>query len=168
MKEKLLLTAGYCGLACKACSVYIASCKGGEMLENRAAKAGVTAEEMFCKGCRSDKTSPYCTECNIKNCIKQRNINWCSECAEYPCKMINDFKNSMPHRYEINESLEFAKCHSIDEWDKEMEKSFTCKKCGTYNSVYARECSSCGNEWVNEFAIRHWDVIKDSSERRIL
>lgn len=135
MDEKILLVAGYCGLACKACSVYIASCEGGEALKRRAAKAGMTAEEMYCKGCRFDKTSPYCTKCDIKKCIK------------------------------ICESLEFAKNHTVTEWEHKMQEEFTCGKCGTYNSVYAKKCNRCGNETVNEFAKRHWEIIKDSPER---
>lgn len=168
MSNEKLITAGYCGLACKACSVYIASQIGREALERRAAKAGMSAEEMYCKGCRSDKTSPYCTDCQIKRCIREKNLTWCSECEEYPCTKITEFKESLPHRAEIMDSLDFAKLHTVEEWDKLMEKEFTCGNCGTYNSVYAESCSRCGNIPVNAFASRHWELIKDSEERKNL
>ncbi len=167
-KEEIILTAGYCGLACKACSVYIASSMGGETLRLRAEKAGLTSEEMYCKGCRSDKTSPYCAECQIKKCIRKKELEWCSECKEYPCKMLIDFQNSLPHRVEILDSLDFAKEHSFAEWDQAMHKDFSCGHCGTYNSVYANGCTACGNTAANPFAERHWDIIKDSPERNLI
>lgn len=168
MEKDLLLTAGYCGLACKACSVYIASCSGGEVLERRAAKAGMTSEEIYCTGCRSDKTSPYCTDCLIKKCIRQNNLGWCSECAKYPCELLEDFRQSLPHRAEIFESLDFAKEHDVEDWDRQMHRDFSCTKCGTYNSVYAGKCINCGNVPANNFSERHWDIIKDSPERNNL
>ncbi len=160
-----MITAGYCGLACKACSVYIASYIGGDTLERRAAKAGMTAEEMYCKGCRSDKTSPYCTQCQIKKCIKEKELEWCSECTQYPCQLLIDFQASLPHRVEVLKSLDFAKDHTIEEWEAEMLEDFSCEQCGTYNSVYANGCRNCGHPAVNRFAERHWDIIKDSPER---
>lgn len=165
MEKDLLLTAGYCGLACKSCSVYIASSIGGEALERRAAKSGMTSEEMYCTGCRSDKTSPYCSECLIKKCIGEKNLEWCSECMQYPCGLLVDFQKSLPHRAEVLESLDFAKENKVEDWDKEMHKDFACTKCGTYNSVYAGKCIECGNIPVNNFAGRHWDIIEDSPER---
>lgn len=163
-----MITAGYCGLACKACSVYIASMQGGEALENRARKAGMTAEELFCKGCRSDKTSPYCTSCEIKKCIREKGYTWCSECEKYPCLRITDFEKSLPHRCEIMKSLDFAKEHSIEKWNEEMRKSFTCEKCGSYNSVYVDTCISCGKEIPTAFAKRYWDIIEPSGERNLV
>ncbi len=168
MENELLKTAGYCGLACKACSVYIASCIGGETLEKRAKKSGMTSEEIYCKGCRSDKTSPFCTDCQIKSCIGEKNLMWCSECPEYPCSRLVDFQNSLPHRSEILGSLNFASKHSVEEWDEKMQDDFMCEKCGSYNSVYADGCQVCKNEIANSFVKRHWNIIKDSPERKLV
>lgn len=166
--KKVLLTAGYCGLACKSCSVYIASMTGGEKLRVRAEKAGMTSDELYCKGCRSEKTSPYCTSCNIKKCIREKNYEWCCDCPEYPCSMLKDFQASLPHRAEILKSLELAKIISPEEWEKEMEKDFACENCGNYNSVYEDGCPHCGNRISNKFSDRHWDEIKDSPERDLI
>lgn len=168
MKEEILLTAGYCGLACKSCSIYIASNIGGETLQKRAESAGMSPDEIECRGCRSDKTSPYCTECQIKKCIRERKLEWCSECKEYPCDKLTSFQTSLPHRAEILDSLEYARTHSPEEWDEEMHRNFSCGECGTYNSVYADGCSTCTNQTANSFAERHWDIIKDSPERNLL
>lgn len=166
-KERLL-TAGYCGLACKACSVYIASKVGGEALEKRAANAGMSTEEIRCLGCRSDKTSPYCTNCEIKKCIKTKALSWCSECVEYPCDLILEFQASLPHRLEVCSSLDFAKEHSLEEWDDEMKRIFTCQQCGTYNTVYSQGCPTCNHGTANLFAEKHWDVIEHSPERNFI
>ncbi len=136
-------------------------------MERRAQKAGMTPEEIYCKGCRSEKTSPYCSECQMKKCIREKGLEWCSECVKYPCEMLNDFQKSLPHRAGIIDSLNFAKKHSIEEWDEAMHKEFACGQCGTYNSVYADGCSFCGNKAANSFAERHWTIIKDSSERTL-
>lgn len=168
MKDEILLTAGYCGLACKSCSIYIASLEGGEALEKRAQKAGMTSEEIYCGGCRSDKTSPYCTDCQMKKCIRKKRLTWCSECREYPCALLQDFQNSLPHRAEVLRSLEYAKTHSPEEWEAEMHRDFACGQCGAYNSVYADGCPGCKAKTANPFAERHWDIIKDSPERELV
>lgn len=168
MKKEILETAGYCGLACKSCSIYIASRVGGETLERRARKGGMTADAMYCKGCRSDKTSPYCTECKIKECIRGKALQWCSQCADYPCEMLKNFENSLPHRSEVLRSLDFAKAHTLEEWEEEMHKDFSCTACGAYTSVYADGCHVCDNKTANAFAERHWDCIKDSPERDLV
>lgn len=168
MEDVNWITAGYCGLACKSCSVYIASCVGGKVLEDRANKAGMEAEELRCEGCRSVKTSPYCNECSIKKCIRQKNLKWCSACESYPCELLLQFQKSLPHRKEIFASLNFAKEHSLEEWEQEMQRSFACENCGTYNTVYASNCLGCGSQKVNSFAQRHYDIIKDSPERKLV
>lgn len=164
MEDETLLAAGYCGLACKSCSIYIASKQGGEALERRARKAGMTAEQMLCRGCRSDKTSPYCTDCRIKACIKEKGLNWCSQCDRYPCADLSAFADSLPHRKEVLRSLDFARDHTPAEWDEQMRKDLTCARCGRYNTVYAAGCPGCGHSSPNAFAERHRDSIADSPE----
>lgn len=165
--DERLLTAGYCGLACKACSVYIASCIGGQTLAQRAQRAGMTPEEMNCKGCRSDKTSPYCTSCEIKKCIRSKGLTWCSECDAYPCQQLKDFQASRPHRAEILNSLDFAQSHSLEQWEEAMHKDFACERCGTFNSVYSKGCLSCGYPDANSFAQRYQAEVNDSHERHL-
>lgn len=167
-KEEILLTAGYCGLACKACSIYIASKIGGAALKKRADNAGMSTEEIRCMGCRSNKTSPYCTQCEIKKCIRNKELNWCSECTEYPCMRLQEFQVSLPHRLEVLSSLEFVKEHTLEEWDEEMRRLFTCEQCGTYNTVYSGGCPVCNNQMANLFSKTHWDIIAHSPERKYI
>ena len=79
--------------------------------------------------------------------------------------MLADFRKSLPHRIEIFESLDFARENDVEDWDMQMHADFSCLKCGTYNSVYAGNCVKCGNFPVNNFAVRHWNIIKDNPER---
>ncbi|WP_418271703.1 DUF3795 domain-containing protein [Intestinimonas sp.] len=52
-----------------------------------------------CAGClNSDKGKPeHCRKCKIKDCIKEKSLSYCFECAEYSCKLI---KNLGQHRTE--------------------------------------------------------------------
>ena len=43
-----------------------------------------------CAGClNSDRGKPeHCRKCRIKDCAAGKNITYCYECADFPCKQI--------------------------------------------------------------------------------
>lgn len=47
-----------------------------------------------CAGClNSDKGKPeHCRKCKIKECIKIKELSYCFECSEYPCKQIKNLE----------------------------------------------------------------------------
>lgn len=47
-----------------------------------------------CAGClNSDKGKPeHCRKCKIKNCIKIKELPYCFECSDYPCKRIKNLE----------------------------------------------------------------------------
>lgn len=61
MDEKLL---GKCGFYCGACPTYI---KGG------------------CRGCEEEHTSG---DCFTRDCVKEKKLNFCGECKNFPCDTI--------------------------------------------------------------------------------
>ena len=61
MDEKLL---GKCGFYCGACPTYL---KGG------------------CRGCEEAHTSG---ECFTLDCVKERGLHFCGECALFPCDTL--------------------------------------------------------------------------------
>ena len=61
MDEKLL---GKCGFYCGACPTYI---KGG------------------CRGCEEDNTTG---DCFTNDCVKEKKLNFCGECENFPCDTI--------------------------------------------------------------------------------
>ena len=54
-----------------------------------------------CAGClKSDQGKPeHCRKCRIKDCVAQRQITYCFECPEYPCKQIKRLEKSYNTRY---------------------------------------------------------------------
>lgn len=85
---------GVCGDDCSLCPRYLATRSYDiEQLKKVASlwyRAGfrdnlVQAEEIACYGCKSAKE---CAFEDLKNCAKDRKINNCGLCQDYPCRAI--------------------------------------------------------------------------------
>ena len=50
-----------------------------------------------CAGClKSDQGKPeHCRKCRIKDCVTERQITYCFECPEYPCKQIKRLEKKL-------------------------------------------------------------------------
>ncbi len=133
----------YCGLYCGACSILIANESG--MLEEKAAEWEMTKEDASCFGCRSDHNAVFCSGCVIKNCAKEKEVDYCFNCDEYPCEAVEDFqKDSAPHHSVITVNSESMKKTGIEQWLETQKKRWSCSKCGTRFSWYDEECGKCG------------------------
>lgn len=100
-----------------------------------------------CKGCLcSNENKPeHCRKCLVKDCVKEKEITYCFECREFPCKQIKNLEKSYIKRYRTsliqnsitvkNDGLE---CFMI----KEKER-WTCEKCDGIISLHDTECSEC-------------------------
>jgi len=53
----------------------------------------IIINEDYCEGCRSSRKSLHWSpECEIlKCCINKRDLNFCYECSEFPCKTYNEW-----------------------------------------------------------------------------
>lgn len=88
MKEKITL----CGDNCLACPRYNA--KSSDELRHTAElwyRIGwrdriVSDDEIKCGGCSSHKQCTY----KLVDCVKEHNIEKCSQCPQFPCDKIND------------------------------------------------------------------------------
>ncbi len=89
-----MLKLTFCGNDCNACPRFIATQSGdAERLKEVAAmwgKAGwrneiLSPEEMVCHGCVSVK---WCRYDNIRKCAREKGIDNCGICQDYPCKKI--------------------------------------------------------------------------------
>jgi hypothetical protein len=65
-------TAAVCGLCCDVCSIFIASHDDPQRLALLADRMGWKVEEAHCDGCRSDRLTPYCRDCDLRACAEQR------------------------------------------------------------------------------------------------
>jgi hypothetical protein len=126
---------GYCGLYCGSCPDYLAT---------KAENAPEPGENP-CRGCKSDVTALWCTDCALKECASGKGIEFCSECPEYPCPTFTDFIDNAkdPYVVEITEYLTTIKEVGTEEWLKRMVKRWSCPSCGTEASWWDLTCENC-------------------------
>ena len=71
----------YCCLECEKCDVYIATQNNDDELRAKVAKEWkMKAEELYCDGCKSDRT-PF--NCEAKKCAISRNLPTCAHCDDF-------------------------------------------------------------------------------------
>ena len=121
---------GICGLFCKTCKFFI---------EDR------------CDGCLSDRIYADCIKCKhgFRECVAAHGVTWCSECADFPCKRLEDFKdihveNGISHHEHIIEFVQRQHDIGPAAWAEEMTKLNSCPNCGEVAVWCEKTCRKCG------------------------
>lgn len=100
-----------------------------------------------CAGClKSDTGKPeHCRRCKIKDCIKGKQLFYCFECSNYPCKLIQNLEKSYNKRYQASlmKNSAFVQAHGLEKFMEQQKEKFICPKCGGIVSIHDRECSEC-------------------------
>lgn len=121
----------FCGMDCTVCYKQLA--------ERKTIKR--------CHGCqRDDATLPkHCRNCRIKTCAKERQLQHCFDCWEYPCLLIRNLDQSYRKRYQVSliEQGFFLKEHGFDDFFTVERERFGCE-CGGIVSLHDQICSVCG------------------------
>ena len=142
----------YCGIYCGACSV--AMCGNTGHADNFVAcLRGVPTEELSCGGCKSDNLYAGCKACGLRRCAREKGIEHCIDCADYPCKSYRTFQKMskiLPHLHGVTTSLESIRLDGVDHWLDVQNKRWACPDCGTPFSWYATTCHECGHVLVSE------------------
>lgn len=138
----------YCGLYCGACDTLIAN------MENRVDKLaesrGRSPEELRCNGCKTNINSVYWRDCKLKKCAEEKKVEFCSECPEYPCQRLMDFRHDKyAHHSIVIKNLDFIKDHGLDNWLREQKARWSCPGCGLYFSWYDEKCGNYGSKVFN-------------------
>ncbi len=96
---KLFSLPCYCGHDCSRCITYIATQKNDDDLRRQSQSfyrerfsLDIPLEKFNCEGGRSENVFELCKNCPFVKCCKERNVNSCSKCPEYPCKEISDYQ----------------------------------------------------------------------------
>lgn len=101
-----------------------------------------------CAGClQSDDGKPeHCRKCKIKECMKDKALQYCFECSEYPCKRLEYLEKSYQTRYgaSLQENSLFVKENGLAEFMEQEKQKYTCPECGGIISLHDLECSECG------------------------
>ena len=54
-----------------------------------------------CAGCiPGDEGKPeHCRKCKVKDCVREKELSYCYECPEYPCRQLKSLEKSYNTRY---------------------------------------------------------------------
>lgn len=152
--------AAVCGLFCPGCSLFIATHEEPARLDGLAARMGRTVDDLLCDGCRSDRQSFYCRSmCQMKACAKQKGVDFCGDCQDYPCETLKAFQKEHPHRLELWDSLEQIRERGWEAWFRDRSLHYACEKCGVLNSAYHPHCRACGAVPPCAYVKLHGDEI---------
>ena len=127
---------GYCGLYCGSCPDYLATRTGNPEEPGESA----------CRGCKTDLTATWCTDCALKACARTKGVEFCSECADFPCPEYEGFIANAkdPYVVEIGGYLATIRDVGRDEWLARMKERWSCPACGTEASWWDLSCRECG------------------------
>lgn len=150
-----------CGLFCAACTLFMATRKDSGWLEAMAARFDRPMEDLQCDGCRAERRGFYCRECKMSACTREKGIDFCNECGEYPCEDLKTFQAAMPHRMELWENLARIGEVGYEKWFEEKIPHYSCPECGNLNPPYAISCRQCGHEPGSAYVRRHRAAIEE-------
>ncbi|HPF56669.1 MAG TPA: DUF3795 domain-containing protein, partial [Clostridiales bacterium] len=87
-----------CGHDCARCVTYRATVENNDELRKQAQKfyheefgKDIPLEKIRCKGGRSDEMFFMCGDCPWVKCCRERGLDTCSQCADYPCPPLADY-----------------------------------------------------------------------------
>ena len=109
----------YCGLNCEACPLYSRTIsKAAENLGQLTTMVGFDQmaeflpemawfkdfkgylkwlkENAVCDGCRH-KGKQFHKSCELRNCCTERETEFCHECGQFPCTVVDAFDNQAPY-----------------------------------------------------------------------
>ena len=119
--NKIVLTAP-CGLDCFNCPSYEGNITE-EWKKQVAVFLRIPVEETPCKGCRDErgncKFAPD-NQCATWNCVQEKGLVYCHECADFPCKLLMPTLKGadFPHNMKLH-NLCRMKLIGIEKWIEE-------------------------------------------------
>lgn len=119
---------GPCGLYCGACG----------------------AED--CDGCQSARVDHWVQNCKFRKCAKNKNIDFCCHCDNFPCKELNEFMHDKwPHHWTMEPNMKYIKKYGVEKWLQFQIKEWSCNNCNSEIKWYQKKCR-CGKQ------LNAWDL----------
>jgi hypothetical protein len=122
-----------CGMNCAVCCAHL-------------------REKKPCQGCRGqDEAKPdHCRQCKIKACASGQGIDFCFNCAAFPCPVIKRLDKSYRQRYQVSLIENALRLETIGarQFMIEEREKWTCPACGGVISLHDRVCSECGKRMM--------------------
>lgn len=117
-----------CGLDCFNCPLFLA-------MENQELRAAISKrmnlpfDKAFCEGCRNHNGAipilGMAEPCNVYKCIQQKNINFCSDCSDFPCDHLHPYADragEVPHNTKVF-NLCLIRKMGLEAWAQNKAKS---------------------------------------------
>jgi Protein of unknown function (DUF3795) len=140
-----------CGLYCGVCGVFFATRDNNEKFLEKLLGVyqgkipgldHLTAEDLKCEGCLSDRVSFFCRVCAIKDCTREKGYEGCHECDDFPCGHIDNFPMPVGKRV-ILRAIPHWREHGTEKWVADEEARYHCPQCD--NTIFrgAQRCNQC-------------------------
>ena len=146
-----------CGLYCGVCAIYIAHRDNNPKFKERLVVLyqgkvpgkgslpnceQLSIEKMRCRGCLSDDLFMHCRQCEIRDCTRQKGYTGCHQCAEFPCRHIDNFPMTVGKKV-ILRSVPYRRKVGTEKWIEAEQARYICPECG--NKVFRGvvQCNRC-------------------------
>lgn len=102
----------------------------------------LSTKDIHCGGCLSDDLFMHCRQCEIRDCTKDKNIEGCHLCDDFPCSFIENFSMSVGKKV-ISRCVPYRKKVGTEKWIEDEEKRYYCSECGNRVFKGAVKCNEC-------------------------
>jgi hypothetical protein len=109
-----------CGIDCFNCEIYKDNVTR-ELQEFVAKYKNMKPEDVYCKGCKINGCFLNGGPCEAKKCADKKNVRFCFECDEFPCKILHpclDGAKDYPQNFKLYNLLRIQKI-GLERWAKE-------------------------------------------------
>jgi len=135
-----------CGLYCGVCGILYADRDGNEKFKKKLCGVyGVQPQDIKCAGCMAENEENvffYCRSCPIKQCVREKGIEGCCRCDDFPCALIQDFPMPVGKKVMLRAVPQWREL-GAEKWVEEEEKRYHCPECGYPLFRGAKRCRSC-------------------------
>ncbi|MBN1121900.1 MAG: DUF3795 domain-containing protein [Anaerolineae bacterium] len=134
----------YCGGFCGACPQFIATESG--TVDAFAAQNNKTPGEVICYGCKSDVLCGWCKICPLKKCAESRGLEFCGDCNEYPCDVLQRHIDNPDYPYHslVPQQMADIRAMGVDAWLAGQDRRWRCPTCNARFSWFDSTCPNCG------------------------
>ncbi|SHO48448.1 DUF3795 domain-containing protein [Desulfopila aestuarii] len=113
------ITTAPCGIDCFNCLLFVDMQQSNERKafnERHPQMSGLN-----CQGCRQQNCPMLSGPCKTRQCVEDREIEFCHECADFPCALlapVADQAGKFPHNMKVY-NLCRIKSVGVDQWARE-------------------------------------------------
>jgi len=144
-----------CGLYCGVCGVYLATRDNNTKFREVLGKLyGSAPEQTRCLGCmQADPPKMlygYCTQCQIRDCVRAKGHYSCHQCGDWPCDLIKNFPLATGARV-MQRTIPIWRAKVAElgdekgsvEWARSECRRYHCPHCGQPLFRGAQRCRAC-------------------------